>query len=208
MIQHHVRISTILHINNKHPEKQYIKDVAQVLNNGGVIIYPTDTIYGFGCDIFNEDAIERIYAIKKREKKKPFSFICSNFKQIGEFACMSNETFRLMKRKLPGPFTFILKASPDAPRKVVEKKRKTVGIRMPDHRICLAIVEALGHPIVTTSVNYAGADIFHDPHEIIERFGRQVELIIDGGRLSCEPSTVVDLTSDEWIIVRQGKGIL
>ncbi|HLD82153.1 MAG TPA: L-threonylcarbamoyladenylate synthase [Patescibacteria group bacterium] len=198
----------LLPINPSQPEINKIQHIVEILRTGGVIIYPTDTIYGLGCDIFNKKAVDRIYKIKKRQKNKFFSFICADFKQVGEFAVCSNSAFRIMKRVLPGPFTFILSASHKAPRSVIEHKRRTVGIRIPDHAICLEMVRVLGNPIVTTSVNYAGEDVMNDPVFMEREFGRSVDAVIDAGVLPIEPSTIVDATDDEISIVRQGKGHL
>ncbi len=195
-----------LNPNNPHPHD--VAEIVSVLKSGGVVCYPTDTIYGLGCDIFNKKAIEKLYRIKKREKKKQFSFICSDFTQIGEFAVLSNEVFRLMRRVLPGAYTFILPASTHAPRTVVEKKRRTVGIRMPNSRLCMDIVSLLGNPLVTTSVNYSGQDSLNDPVEIEREFGSRLDLVVDGGILQTEPSTILDATTDTITVIRQGKGPL
>lgn len=195
----------ILHINPKNPQKRLIEKAAEVLKAGGVIAYPTDTIYGLGCDLYNKKAIQRIYQIKRRDPKKPFSFICSDLKHISEYAQVTNLAYRIMKRYLPGPYTFILPGTKLVPR-IMLTKRKTVGIRVPDHPICLALVKALGNPIISTSANLSGEEALTDPREIEETLGSQIDLIIDGGILAVQPSTVVSLIDDEVRVVRQGLG--
>jgi len=140
----------ILEINPHHPEPRKIKKVAEVLANGGIIAYPTDTYYGIGCDLFNKGSIERIYKLKRRSPQQPFSFICSDLKNISEYAQVTNYAYKTMKRLLPGPYTFVLEGSRLVP-KIMLTKRQTVGIRVPDHPICLSLVEELGHPVISTS---------------------------------------------------------
>ncbi len=195
-------------LNPEKPQQVLIEQVVSVLRDDGVIIYPTDTVYGLGCDIFNKKALEKIYRLKKRSKTKPMSFICADFVEIGQFALVSNQAFRLMRRVLPGAFTFITTASNLAPRTVIDKKKRTVGIRIPDNLFCLALVKALGNPIFTTSVNYSGEKVLFEPQEICEQFGNRVDAFIDSGVLGSEPSTIVDVTGDSVVVVRQGKGVL
>jgi tRNA threonylcarbamoyl adenosine modification protein (Sua5/YciO/YrdC/YwlC family) len=192
-------------INRDFPQPRLIKKVVQILSDGGVIAYPTDTIYGIGCDIFNKKGIEKIYQIKKREKNKPLSFICADLSDISQYAIVSNYAYRIMKRCLPGPYTFILEASSKTPKKIMSK-RKTVGIRIPDHRICLAIVKELGHPLITTSANISTEEELDNPDDIEDKLGHSLGLIIDEGHLISEPSTIVDLTGDSPVVLREGKG--
>ena len=182
-----------------------IKKVAEVLRDGGVIAYPTDTVYGIGCNIFNRQGIERIYQIKKRKKNKPLSFICADLSDISQYAIVSNYAYRIMKRCLPGPYTFILEASSITPKKILSK-RKTVGIRIPDHKACLAIVKELGHPIISTSANISEEEDLNSPDDIEDKLGHLLDLIVDGGVLISEPSTIIDLTGDSPEILREGKG--
>jgi tRNA threonylcarbamoyl adenosine modification protein (Sua5/YciO/YrdC/YwlC family) len=186
--------------------EEVLEKTQEIVGNGGVIIYPTDTVYGLGADITNEKAIEKIYRLKKRVRNKPMSFICSDFQQIGKFAVLSNPAFRFMRHVLPGAFTFIAQASPDVPKSVVERKRRTIGIRMPDYRFCLELVKRLKSPIITTSVNYSGEDPWNDPFDIISHMGDKVDLFIDAGLLGNEPSTIIDVTVEPFAIIRQGKG--
>ena len=192
-------------INRDFPQQRLIKKVVQILKDGGVIAYPTDTIYGIGCDIFNKKGIEKIYQIKKREKNKPMSFICADLSDISQYAIVSNYAYRIMRKCLPGPYTFILEASSKTPKKIMSK-RKTVGIRIPDHKICLAIVTELGHPLITTSANISTEEELNNPDDIEDKLGSSLGLIIDEGPLISEPSTIVDLTGDSPAVLREGKG--
>ncbi|MBA7696027.1 putative protein YciO [subsurface metagenome] len=189
----------LLSINPDNPQKRLIGKVVEVLDQGGLIIYPTDTFYGIGCDVFNKRSIRRIYQLKKRPLSKPFSFICANLKDISLYAQVSNNAYRIMKRTLPGPYTFVLEGTRLVP-KLMLTSRKTVGIRVPNNKICLAIVESLGRPIISTSLNLEEPSIIHDTYSSL------VETVIDGGVISYEPSTVVSLVDDNPEIIREGKG--
>jgi len=196
----------ILEINPKHPEPRKIKQVAEVLANGGIIAYPTDTYYGIGCDLFNKDSIERIYQLKRRSPHQPFSFICSDLKNISEYAQVTNYAYKTMKRLLPGPYTFVLEGSRLVPR-IMLTKRKTVGIRVPDNPICLAIVEELGHPVISTSAaDPNSSEILETPQAIRDKIGHALDLIIDGGNVSGKPSSVISLIDDTPEVLREGLG--
>ncbi|MDH5478314.1 MAG: L-threonylcarbamoyladenylate synthase [Nitrospinota bacterium] len=176
------------------------------LKRGGIIVYPTDTVYGIGCDIFMSDAIRRIAEIKKRDANKPFSFICMSVAQISEFAFVPNWAFRLMSKVLPGPYTFILEArKTNIPKKMLGK-RNTVGVRIPDDRVCQLLVEQLGRPILTSSVNLAGGEPLTDPAMLPEEFSSRIEMAISVGPLLGDPSTVVDATGGVPEVIRLGKG--
>ena len=195
----------IISINPQNPQLRLIKRVIEVLKKGGVIGYPTDTIYGIGCDLFNKEAIERIYRLKKYNRNKPLSFICSNLKDISRYAYVSNYAYKTMRRLLPGAYTFILEATKLVP-KMVMTKQKTVGIRVPDNPICLALVRELGHPIISTSVYRPDEELYSDPREIEERFGKSLDLVIDGGIIVAEHSSIIDLTDEVPEVIRRGKG--
>ncbi len=195
----------IITINPKNPQRRLIRRVMEVLEGGGVIGYPTDTIYGVGCDLFNQEAIRKIHRLKKLEEKKPLSFICSDLKDISRYAYVSNYAYKMMKRLLPGPYTFVLKATKLVP-KIAMTKQNTVGIRIPDNKICLALVKELGHPIISTSVSKPDEGLFNEPAEIEERFGKQLDLVIDGGVIVAEHSSIIDLTGDSPKVIRKGKG--
>ena len=195
----------LIHINSQNPQPRLISQAVSVLREGGVIVYPTDTIYGIGCDIMNKKAIEKIYRIKGRDKNKPFSFICSDLKNISDYAKVSNYAYKTMKRLLPGPYTFILEGSRMVP-KIMLTKRKTAGIRVPDHAICLNLVQELGHPIISTSASMPDGEIFMDPSLLHDYFGSNIDLVIDGGPVSDNPSSVVSLIDDTPEIIREGQG--
>jgi tRNA threonylcarbamoyl adenosine modification protein (Sua5/YciO/YrdC/YwlC family) len=196
----------ILEINPKHPEPRKIKKVVELLLDGGIIAYPTDTYYGIGCDLFKKEAIERIYQLKRRSPLQPFSFICSDLKNISEYAQVTNYAYKNMKRFLPGPYTFVLKGSRLVPR-IMLTKRKNVGIRVPDNPICLAIIEELGHPVInTTATDAQTGDILSTPHEIKDKLGHALGLIIDGGIVAGAPSSVISLIDDVPEIIRAGSG--
>lgn len=195
----------ILTINPKNPQTRLVRKVVEVLERGGVIGYPTDTIYGIGCDLFNPEAIRKVHRLKKLDGKKPLSFICADLKDISRYAYVSNYAYKMMKRLLPGAYTFVLKATKLVP-KIAMTKQNTVGIRIPDNRICLALVKELGHPIISTSVDKPDEGLYNDPVEIEERFGKQLDLVIDGGVIIAEHSSIVDLTDDFPKVIRKGKG--
>ncbi len=197
----------ILTIHPVTPEQRLVGKAVDRLRAGGVIIYPTDTVYGIGCSVTDKSAIERVYLIKRQRNKTPFSFVCADLKNISEYAHVSNSAFKIMKRLIPGPYTFILPATrmKQLP-KLLVSKRKTVGIRVPDNPIALALVHGLGHPILSTSVTTAKGDVLSEIEEISAQFGNQVDIVIDGGVKSTEPSTVLDLTGENPIVLRKGAG--
>jgi len=195
----------LITINPQNPQPRLIRKAVEILKAGGIVVYPTDTYYGIGCDLMNPKAIERIYQLKRREKSKPFSFICSDLTNISHYAKVSNYAYRTMKRLLPGPYTFILEGSKLVP-KIMLTKRRTAGIRVPDNAICLALVRELGHPIITTSAATAEGESFHDASLIHDHYGKQVDAVIDGSPVSGEPSSVVSLIDDTPQIIRRGAG--
>jgi tRNA threonylcarbamoyl adenosine modification protein (Sua5/YciO/YrdC/YwlC family) len=199
-----------LTIHPKTPEPRKIREAAQILRDGGLLIYPTDTVYGLGCDIHNRRAVERIHQIKNvKVGKADFSFICYDLSHIAEYARVETGYFKLMKKALPGPFTFILPASQKVP-KILDTPKKTVGIRIPDHLIPRLLVQELGNPILTTSLKDDDEIIEYatDPELIYEKFGKTVDLVIGGGAGNVIPSTIVDCTGDEPVVLRQGLGVL
>lgn len=195
----------LLCINPDNPQPRLIAQVAEALKNDGVIAYPTDTTYGIGCSIFSKKAIERIYAIKQRERKKPFSFICADQSEVARYAKVSNYAFKIMKRYLPGPYTFVVDATSIVP-DLLLTKQKTVGIRIPDNEICRALVRALGHPIVTTSANRSGDEPIGDPFQVYEAMGKQLDFVVDGGLLPPDVSSVISLLGDVPEVLRHGVG--
>ncbi|MCW3120585.1 MAG: threonylcarbamoyl-AMP synthase [Flavipsychrobacter sp.] len=198
----------LLHIHPDNPQQRNINTVVECLRDGGVIIYPTDTIYGIGCNIFNADAIARIARIKNIDAKKAqFSFICCDLSHLSDFAkSVDTPIFRLLKTALPGPYTFILEASKQVP-KQLKTKKDTVGIRVPDNKICHQIVTDLGHPIMSASLPMDGdVEYFTDPEVMHEQFGHLVDIVIDGGIGHMLSSTVIDCTSGAPVLVREGAG--
>lgn len=201
----------ILKIHPDNPSERQLKIVVDCLRQGGVIIYPSDTVYGMGCDITKIKAVDRVAQIKgiKREKAN-FSFVCSDLSQLSGYSRpIPNHTYKVMRRALPGPFTFILNANSDVPH-FFQSKKKTVGIRIPDHNIPIQIVELLGNPIMTTSIHDEDEIIDYqtDPELIYEKFHKLVDIVIDSGHCGNIPSTVVDCTTNELIVIRTGKGML
>lgn len=199
----------LIRIYEDNPSPQQIQKVVEVLRNGGVIIFPTDTVYAFGCDIFNARAVEAIVRLKEKDiRKADLSFVCHEMSQISEYARMDDYAFKLMKKNLPGPFTFLLNGSNRLPK--LFKNKKVVGIRMPGNNIALEIVRELGNPIMVSSVftDEETLEYIADPELIEERFGSQVELVIDGGYGGTIVSTIVDCTGEEPEIIREGAGEL
>ncbi|SRR5690606_5211648 len=189
----------------ENPQLRYINKAVSVLKEGGIIIYPTDTVYGIGCDIFNKDALERILTIKNDTNSKLFSFVCSDLKDIARYARVSDYAYRTMKHLLPGPYTFILPAAKLVPKKLWSK-RKTVGIRVPDNQIALTLVRELGNPIISTSTTNRKGDVLTDPFEIKNVLGSQVDLMLSMGNLSGDVSSVIDLSDEEPEVLRVGAG--
>lgn len=203
-------MAKILKIHPENPSEKQIDQIVSILKKGGVIIYPTDTVYGLGCDIFNHKAMEKLARIKGiKLEKAQFSFVCSDLRDLAKFSKpIDNSIFKLLKRTLPGPFTFILNASNNLPS--IYKNKKTVGIRIPDNPIPRMIVEKLGNPIASTST-YSDDEIIEyttDPELIAEKYDKLVDWVIDSGMGDHTASTVVDVTSGNPVILRQGKGIL
>jgi tRNA threonylcarbamoyl adenosine modification protein (Sua5/YciO/YrdC/YwlC family) len=200
----------LLKIYPENPNPKDIRQVVEVLKNGGIIVYPTDTVYGLGCDITHAKAVEKVARFKNvKVEKSNFSFICSDLSHLSDFSKpVSNSVFKLLKRYLPGPFTFILNANSNVP-KYFKGKKKTVGIRIPDNSIIIEIVRALGNPIMSTSIHDDDEIVEYstDPELIHERFNDFADLVIDGGYGDNVPSTIVDCTEDVPVVVRQGKGI-
>lgn len=187
------------------PQQRYINMAIDVLKKGGVIIYPTDTVYGFGCDIYNKKALEKIYLIKNEATTKPFSFLIPDLKDIAQYAKVSDYAYKAMKKHLPGPYTFVLPAAKQVPKKLWTK-RKQVGIRIPNHEIAIQLAEGLGNPIVSTSVTNRKGDVMFDPIEIRTVFNLSVDLMLSSGGLSGKSSSIIDLSGEDPEIIREGAG--
>jgi tRNA threonylcarbamoyl adenosine modification protein (Sua5/YciO/YrdC/YwlC family) len=197
----------LLHIHPQNPQPRQIKTAVEALRSGGIIIYPTDTIYGLGCDILQHKAIERVCRIKNVDPKKAqLSFICSDLSNLSEYAKqLPTATYRLLKEYLPGPYTFILPASKMVP-KILQSKKDTIGLRIPDNLIALEIIRELGRPILSASLPGDMVEDYTDPEIMHENFRKEVDIIIDGGIGGSVPSTIIDCTGDEPVLMRQGLG--
>jgi tRNA threonylcarbamoyl adenosine modification protein (Sua5/YciO/YrdC/YwlC family) len=194
----------LLSINIDHPEPRKVRRAVEALEGGGVIAYPTDTVYGLGCDLTNKSAIERLYAIKGMARSHPLAFVCPDLSDIARYAFVENQVYRVLRRFLPGPYTFILGATREVP-KLVQMKRKSVGIRVPACEATRALARALGRPIISSTAARPGQEPFVDPHEIDAEF-RGLAMVLDGGAGGLVPTTVIDLTTTPPEIVREGAG--
>lgn len=191
----------------KNPPLRAIRTAVEILRNGGIIVFPTDTLYALGCDLHNKRALEKIYRIKKMHEKSPLSFISPDLSNVSVYAFVSNRAYRLMNKHLPGPFTFILPAKKEVNR-YMPYKRKHIGIRVPASNVCRMLTQELGNPVISTSVPLWGEKILNDGEIIHEYFGKQIDLVLNIGVLISEPSTIVDCTDEDFKIIRQGKGII
>jgi tRNA threonylcarbamoyl adenosine modification protein (Sua5/YciO/YrdC/YwlC family) len=194
----------LLPINPQHPEPRKIRRAVEVLEQGGVIAYPTDTVYGIGCDLTNKHAIDRLYTIKRMARTHPLAFVCPDLSDIARYAMVDNQVYRVLRRFLPGPYTFILPATREVP-KLVQMKRKTVGIRVPASETARALARELGRPIISSTAAMPGTDPMVDPNEIDDVF-HGLDLVLDAGAGGLVPTTVIDLTQSPPEIVRHGAG--
>src|SRR3954467_2843213 len=192
-------------IDPRHPQPRHIQRAVDVLQEGGIVSYPTDTYYALGCDVFQKKAMERLASLKRRDHKKPFAFLCADLGQVAKYGIVSNESYRLMRRILPGPYTIVLDATRLVPRTALTRQRQ-VGVRVPDAPVAIALVRGLGHPLATTSASLPGEEPLIDAADIREHLGHGIDLILDGGVTLNEPSTVLDLSGAVPEVLRQGKG--
>ena len=195
----------ILEIDPQHPQPRVVERAVAVLSSGGLLAYPTDTYYGIGCDLFDKRAIERIYQLKQLPRSHELAFVCQDLAEISRYAIVDNAAYRVLRRKVPGPFTFILPATRLVP-DLVLRRQKTVGTRIPDAPIALEIVRRLGHPLISTSAATPGGETLIDARDIKEQLGHGLDLILDGGYKPNEPSSVIDLSGAEPQVIRAGKG--
>ena len=198
----------LLSIHPENPQQRLINQVVDCLKDGGIIIYPTDTIYGLGCDIHHPKAVERICRIKNIDPKKAqLSFICRDLSHLSDYTqSIDTPLYRVLKNSLPGPYTFILPASKQVP-KILKSKKETIGLRVPNNVICMSILETMDNPILSASLPGDMVEEYTDPEIIYETFGKLVDFVIDGGHGGIIPSTVVDCTTDEWTVIREGLGV-
>jgi tRNA threonylcarbamoyl adenosine modification protein (Sua5/YciO/YrdC/YwlC family) len=197
----------IVEVDPVHPQPRHIERAVKVLQDGGLVAYPTDTYYGIGCDLQSKKGIDRLYQLKGRDRKKPLAFLCPDLSDVSRYAMVSNFGYRTMKQLTPGPFTFVLEATKLVP-EIMRTKQRQVGIRVPQAPLMLAISAQLGRPIVTTSATGPDGDVLTDAKDIKETLGNRLDLILDGGVQPNEPSTVVSLIDDRIEVMRQGKGLI
>ncbi|PJG84017.1 L-threonylcarbamoyladenylate synthase [Caviibacterium pharyngocola] len=201
-------MSQFFYVHPENPQPRLINQAVEILRNGGVIVYPTDSGYALGCSVGDKHAMDRIVQIRRLPENHNFTLVCSDLSELSTYSVVSNTAYRLIKNNTPGRYTFILTATKELPRRLMTSKRKTIGIRVPDNRIALALLDALGEPILSCSLMLPGEEHItqSDPEEIRDHLERQVDLIIHGGYLGQEPTTVVDLTEDTPVILREGSG--
>lgn len=200
-------VAPILEVSSIHPQPRHVLKAAEVLEAGGLIAYPTDTYYGIGCDLMSRKAIDKLYTLKNRDRRKPLAFLCPDLSDVAQYARVSNFAYRTMRQLTPGPFTFVLEATKLVP-EMMQSKQKQVGIRVPQAPLMLAIAAKLGRPIVTTSATTPEGAVLTDAKSIKEELGARLDLILDGGVQPSEPSTIVSLIGDQIAVLRQGKGIV
>lgn len=198
-------VANILEIDPVNPQPRALEKALAALSGGGLVAFPTDTYYGLGCDLFDKRAIERIYLLKQLPRTHQLSFICQDLAEISRYAIVDNGAYRVLRRKVPGPFTFILPATRLVP-DLLLRRQKTVGIRIPDSPIALELVRRLGHPMISTSAATPDGEVLIDAKDIKEKLGHGLELILDGGYKPADPSSVIDLSGPEPVVVRVGKG--
>ena len=200
-------MSQILVIHPSHPQQRLIERACDCLREGGIVVYPTDTTYAIGCHMGDKNALDRIRQIRRLDDRHHFTIACRDLSEIALYARVDNPSFRLIKQLTPGPYTFLLPATRDAPKRLVHPKRRTIGLRVPDHPILQALLATLGEPIMTTTLQLPDEGLPEsDPELIRDRIGRQVDLIIDGGACGLEPTTIIDLTAAPPVLVRAGLG--
>lgn len=200
-------MSQFFQIHPENPQKRLIHQAAEIIRSGGVVVYPTDSAYALGCHLGDKRAMERIQRIRQLDDKHNFTLVCRDLSEIGTYAKVGNSVFRFIKAHTPGAYTYILNATTEVPRRLMHPKRRTIGIRIPDNAIALALAEELGEPIMSTSLILPGDELpLTDPYDIRDLLQSQVDLIIDGGYCGMEPTTVVDLTDDEVKVLREGAG--
>ncbi|MCB1670558.1 MAG: L-threonylcarbamoyladenylate synthase [Gammaproteobacteria bacterium] len=196
-----------IQVHPDNPEPRRIKQAVQVLMEGGVIVYPTDSTYALGCHLGDKAALERIRRIRKLDDKHNFTLVCEDLSSLASYAKVNNAAYRILKAYTPGPYTFILKATPEVPRRLMHPKRKTIGLRVPDNPVAQALLQAMGEPIMSTSLILPDGDgQLTDPHDIRLKLGKQVDLIIDSGTCGLEPTTMIDLVEGIPEVIREGKG--
>jgi tRNA threonylcarbamoyl adenosine modification protein (Sua5/YciO/YrdC/YwlC family) len=191
----------------ENPQPRLIKHAVEILESGGLIVYPTDTIYGLGVDLFNKQAMERVLRLKRTSQHKFLSFICPDLKDIARYAIVPDYGYKIMRRVAPGRYTFVLRANREIP-KILIHHQKTIGVRIPDSKVAVSLCRELGRPILSASVPHGSDGYYTDPHEIAEKYKHEIDLVLDAGIMFNQPSTIVDFTGDEPVILREGSGDL
>jgi len=200
-------MSQYFSIHPVNPQRRLIKQAVEMIKQGALVVYPTDSCYAFGCHLGDKEALERIRRIRQVDEKHNFTLVCRDLSELSNYAYVDNTMFRLLRNYTPGPFTFILRASKEVPRRMQVAKRKTIGLRIPDHPVALDLLEALGEPLMSSTLILPGDETpMTDPEDMRERLVHQVDLIIDGGNCGFEPTTVVNMVDSSYDILRQGKG--
>ena len=200
-------MAKLIEIHPNDPQPRLIASVVQIIRSGGLIAYPTDSSYAFGCHIGDKRAIDRIHRIRRTDKKHNFTLVCSDLSEISTYARIDNSAYRMLKSMTPGPYTFVFEATREVPKRLQNPKRRTIGLRVPDHPIVHAMLEALGEPIMSSTLSLPGDDMpLTDPFEIEDRIGSQIEAIIDAGPVGIEPTSVIDLSSGSVEVLRVGRG--
>jgi tRNA threonylcarbamoyl adenosine modification protein (Sua5/YciO/YrdC/YwlC family) len=200
-------VATLVEIHPTHPQPRRIAEIVEEIRRGGLIAYPTDSSYAFGCHIGDKRAIDRIRSIRKTDKHHNFTLVCSDLSEISTYARVDNWAYRLLKSLTPGPYTFILQATREVPKRLQNPKRRTIGLRVPDHPVVQAILQELGEPIMSSTLTLPGADLpLNDAFEIEEKIGDRIEMIVDAGPTGIEPTSVIDLSGGSINILREGRG--
>ncbi len=203
------RVATLVEVHPTHPQPRRIAEIVEEIRRGGLIAYPTDSSYAFGCHIGDKCAIDRIRSIRKTDKHHNFTLVCSDLSEISTYARVDNWAYRLLKSLTPGPYTFILEATRQVPKRLQNPKRRTIGLRVPDHAVVQAILKELGEPIMSSTLTLPGADLpLNDAFEIEEKIGDRIEMIVDAGPAGIEPTSVIDLSDGSVRILREGRGDL
>lgn len=200
-------MSQFFYVHPDNPQKRLISQACEIIKNGGVVVYPTDSGYAIGCQVGNKSALERICRIRQLELDHDFTLVCSELSELSTYARVENQTFRMLKNSIPGPYTFILKATKDAPKLLQNKKKRTIGLRVPDNKITIDLLACLAEPMMSSTLILPGKQFAEaDPEEVRDLLEHQVDLIIHGGNLSETPTSVIDMSEDEVVIVREGNG--
>ncbi|MBN2689045.1 MAG: threonylcarbamoyl-AMP synthase [Gammaproteobacteria bacterium] len=201
-------MTQVFHIHPDNPQLRLVRHAVEIIQNGGIVAYPTDSAYALGCHIGDKGALDKIRQIRELDKNHNFTLMCRDLSELGAYALVNNSTFRLLKSNTPGPFTFILQATKQVPRRLQNPKRKTVGLRIPDNNIAMAILEELGEPMMSVTLILPGDDMpLSDPELIYDKLKNRIDLVIDGGPCSLEPTTIVDFQNNEPIVTREGRGL-